>query len=117
VIIEDEKTKDVCVNSDKQPLVAKRIGARYEVTFNNIAISLQPKLYKYLNKLYNADSPHGWLDKNFLDRGNNQVKYIYKLRKALEKIDSARVESDGAGRYRLVLESGKRFSEGVEVAG
>ena len=63
----------------KPPLLAKKIGQRYEVTIAGYTLSLQERLYKYLQKLFNADHPDGWMDKNHLDSGFNQVKYIYRL--------------------------------------
>jgi len=111
------KTDDAKPIENKRPLRAKKIGARYEVIINDTTIYLQPRLYTYLHKLYNADHPDGWLNKSFLDSGNNQVKYIYKLRQALKQIDGARLESDGAGRYRLLLTSFKRPPQGIEATG
>ncbi|MCP4582249.1 MAG: DEAD/DEAH box helicase [candidate division Zixibacteria bacterium] len=117
IVSVEAKSKKTSINPDKPSLKAKKKGARYEVVINDATINLQPRLYKYLNKLWNADGPDGWLDKNFLDTGNNQVKYIYKLRKALEPANGVCLECDGAGRYRLVLEFGKRPAQGVEVTG
>jgi helicase len=85
----------------KPPLEVRKTGQRYEVTIAGRAIMLQPRLYKYLQKLYNADHPDGWVDKIHLESGPNQVKYIYLLRKELEPILGLEIEADGAGRYRL----------------
>jgi hypothetical protein len=85
------------------------------VIIGETAIYLQPRLYAYLHKLYNADHPEGWLDKSFLDSGNNQVKYIYKLRQALKPVDGASLECDGAGRYRLILVSLKQPPQSIQV--
>jgi helicase len=87
----------------RPPLLSKKIGERYEVIINGSAISLQPRLYSYFVKLYNCDHPDGWLDKNFLDSGINQVKYLYLLKNTLAGIPGVNLESDGAGRYRIVL--------------
>jgi replicative superfamily II helicase len=84
-------------------LLARKIGERYEVILDGITIKLQPRLFGYLSKLYNCDHPDGWLDKNFLDSGINQVKYIYCLKNALSAIPGATIEGDSAGRYRLIL--------------
>jgi hypothetical protein len=75
---------------------------------------LQPKLYAYFQQLRNAMSADSWVDKNMLDTGLNQVKYIYKLRKALEPVEGAMIESDGAGRYRLRLEAIGLVAESVQ---
>ena len=87
----------------KTAVQTKKNGSRYMVTINNVAVSLQPRLYSYFHKLYNAGHPDGWLDKAFLDNGTNQNKYIYKLRKELKPVPGTAIESDGAGRYRLVI--------------
>lgn len=98
-------------------LRARKAGSRYEVEIGGMKVLLQPKLYSYLFKLYNADKLEGWLDKSFLDHGSNQVKYIYKLKKALESVPGVAVESDGSGRYRLVLpgDTGK-LRKGIDVS-
>jgi len=94
----------------RPPLIARKIGQRFEVVINGVAIKLQPRLFAYFSKLYNCHHPEGWLDKNFLDNGINQIKYIYCLKSALSSVPGALIESDGAGRYRLVL------SESVDKA-
>ncbi len=96
----DDKSKGM---PHKETIRSKKNGTRYTFTINDATISLQPRLYSYFHKLYNADNPDGWLDKRFLDNGNNQVKYIYKLRKELKPVPGVAIESDGAGRYRLVI--------------
>lgn len=94
---------------DRPPVSPRRInlnavrrGNRFEITFGSSKISLQPKLFGYLQKLANCENPDGWIDKNSLDSGLNQVKYIYQLKKALAPIPTLSIESDRAGRYRLI---------------
>ncbi len=89
-------------SSRKLKFTAVRKGKLYEVTFDSGTVLLQPRLFAYLQKLVNCENPGGWLDKNSLDTGLNQVKYIYRLKKALEGIRSVAIESDRAGRYRIV---------------
>jgi hypothetical protein len=111
------------MGNPQQPLTAKampalqskRIGQRYEVIIAGHILNLQPRLYKYLHKLYNADHPEGWVDKNLLDSGLNQVKYIYKLRKELEIIEGLEIETDGAGRYRLIPRDFSSIPQSVDV--
>ena len=102
IITTTDNPQQPSIAKTKPPLLSKRIGQRYEVAIAGHIINLQPRLYKYLHKLYNADHPEGWVDKNLLDSGLNQVKYIYKLRKELEIIEGIEIETDGAGRYRMI---------------
>ncbi|MCD6162742.1 MAG: DEAD/DEAH box helicase [candidate division Zixibacteria bacterium] len=107
----NDKPDDITAATEKQPLAVKKNGSRYELTINGSMVSLQPRLYSYFHKLYNADNPEGWLDKNFLDAGVNQVKYIYKLKKALKGITGIVIEGDGGGRYRLMMEKISRLEK------
>jgi helicase len=97
----DNQSENTVARSGKPQLRVKRNGGRYELSLNGVNIFLQPRLYAYFLKLYNADHPEGWLDKSCLDSGINQVKYIYRLRKALSVIPGIVIESDRAGRYRI----------------
>ncbi len=69
------------------------------------SVYLQPKLYSYFQKLWWAScSGKPWVNKESLEPGINQPKYISKLRKSFyEKDIKARIESDGNGSYRLLL--------------
>jgi helicase len=99
----ESRDKDNRRAAIRKPLLAKKVGERFEVVINGFTIKLQPRLFAYLSKLYNCDHPEGWLDKSFLDSGTNQIKYIYCLKNALSSVPGALIESDGAGRYRLIL--------------
>ena len=94
----------------------ERVGSRYRVHLNKVAVDLQGRLYQYFNKLYNAPGADGWLDKNLLDSGSNQVKYIYKLRKALKGVPGLTIEGDRMGRYRLILSASDRVDSAGEIA-
>jgi len=89
-------------SSRKMNFSAVRRGNLYEVTFDSGKVMLQPRLFAYLQKLINSENPDGWLDKSSLDTGLNQVKYMYRLKKVLAAVPSVAIESDRAGRYRIV---------------
>ena len=109
-----ETSSEKSTANDRAPIKARRCGNNYEVTIDGTSIQLQTKLYAYFQKLYNASSSDGWVDKNRLDNGLNQVKYIYKLRKALEPVAGLMIESDSAGRYRLILKVAGTVPESVQ---
>jgi len=114
VVESGSSTQQPASISIRQPLKAEKVGRKYTVCFKGTAFMLQPRLYQYLMRLHNAAHPDGWLDKNQLDRGANQVKYIYKLRQALKDFPELAIEGDGAGRYRLKLSPADRVeSTGV----
>jgi helicase len=98
-----QKSDEMNFKVKRPPLIAKKSGERFEVLINGIMVSLQPRQYSYLCKLYNCDHQDGWLDKNYLDCGDNQVKYFHTLKKALAHVSGLTLESDGAGKYRLLL--------------
>jgi len=100
-----EGKSDAPENFRRHAVSARRFGRRYLIHLNNQVVSLQPRLFAYFQRLSNCDRPGGWLDKNMLDRGTNQVRYIYKLRQALQNVPGISVQGDGAGRYRLVIEA------------
>jgi helicase len=95
----------------RPPLLAKKVNGRFEVVINGVKVSFQPRLYSYFLKLYNCDHPEGWVDKSFLDKGTNQVKYIYRLKQILAGVPGLKLESDKSGRYRFIL------AHGVDNAG
>ena len=79
-----------------------------ELRIEGKSIMLKPKLYSYFQKLiWGVKSGNPWVSKENLEPGVNQPKYITKLRKVLkEKNIDAKIISDGAGRYRLLLPEG-----------
>src|SRR4030067_3831858 len=58
-------------------------------------------LLKLVEAVYSK--PEGWIHKLDLDEGDNQAKYIYRLRKELSLKEEEVIENNGAGRYRLNL--------------
>ncbi len=98
--------------SCRPPLRAIRDGVNYVVELDERPVILQPRLFKYFQQLYYNDN--NWLHKNSLDSGLNQVKYIYKLRKAIEHLGNISIESDNAGNYRLVIGRSKSLAKTVK---
>ena len=76
-----------------------------EVIIAGRSIFLQPKLYSYLLKLWwGYKSGKQWVNKDSLEPGFNQARYIFKLRRSLREYEGAlEIVSDGAGSYRLIL--------------
>jgi helicase len=76
-----------------------------EVIIDGHSIFLQPRLYGYLQKIwwaYNSKSP--WVNKDALDSGLNQAKYISKLRGILLENDTdLEIVSNGRGSYGLKI--------------
>jgi len=74
-----------------------------EVTIDGQSLFLQPRLYSYIQRLYNAYLDKTlWVHKDHLDIGVNQARYISKLRRILS--DSGielEIESNGRGSYAL----------------
>ena len=62
-------------------------------------------LYRYFQKLrWAAISGIGWIYKEKLGPGDNQAKYISKIRKILKVNDiDMKIVSDGVGSYRILL--------------
>ncbi|EQB63839.1 MAG: hypothetical protein RBG1_1C00001G1418 [candidate division Zixibacteria bacterium RBG-1] len=78
---------------------------RWKVVLNQIQHVLSYCSFKYLLKLVEAvySKPEGWIHKLDLDEGDNQAKYIYRLRKELSLKAEEVIENNGAGSYRLNL--------------
>lgn len=78
---------------------------RWKVELNQIMFALSHQSFKYLLKLVGAvyTKPEGWIHKLDLEEGDNQAKYIYRLRKELKLKVGDLIENNGAGSYRLNL--------------
>jgi len=76
---------------------------RAEVVIASKSVFLQERLRAYFQKLwqgYSCGKP--WVQKELLDRGENQAKYISKLRKLLRDADTpVEIISDSRGGYAL----------------
>jgi len=78
---------------------------RWKVVLNQTVSALSYCSFKYLLKLIQAvhTKPEGWIHKLDLEEGDNQAKYIYRLRKELSLKAGEMLENNGAGSYRLNL--------------
>jgi hypothetical protein len=83
-----------------------------EVLILGKSVYLQPTLYGYFQKLWwNQLSGSAWISKNKLGPGDNQAKYISKIRNILKKKDvDIKIISDGAGSYKILLPDAKNDS-------
>ncbi|MCJ7459343.1 MAG: DEAD/DEAH box helicase [candidate division Zixibacteria bacterium] len=81
------------------------IKGRYTVFIDNRKIFLSHKSFKYLFKLIWATfkKEGGWIHKLDLEEGENQGKYIYRLKKELSLSDRKLIENNRIGCYRLNL--------------
>ncbi|MDH4222192.1 MAG: helicase-related protein, partial [candidate division Zixibacteria bacterium] len=81
------------------------IKGKYTVIINGRRILLSCKSFKYLFKLvwaiYNKEG--GWIHKLDLEEGENQGKYIYRLKKELSDSEKLLIENNRVGCYRLNL--------------
>jgi hypothetical protein len=80
-------------------------GALREIKISGKLIYLQPQLYAYFQKLWWAyNSEDKWIAKENLGPGNNQAKYISKIRSVLKDNNAdVKIVSDGRGAYSLIL--------------
>jgi hypothetical protein len=76
---------------------------RAEVVIASKSIFLQERLRAYFQKLWQSYSCGKlWVQKELLDRGENQAKYISKLRRLLRDADApVEIVSDSRGSYAL----------------
>ncbi|HVP36522.1 MAG TPA: helicase-related protein, partial [Terriglobales bacterium] len=85
------------------------IKGKYVIFMNKIKILLSHKSFKYLFKLawaaFNREG--GWIHKLDLEEGENQGKYIYRLKKELSLTDGKLIENNRIGSYRLNLNKDK----------
>ncbi|MDP3024491.1 MAG: DEAD/DEAH box helicase [candidate division Zixibacteria bacterium] len=85
------------------------IKGRYTIFIDNRKIFLSHKSFKYLFKLAWAafKKEGGWIHKLDLEEGENQGKYIYRLKKELSLADGKLIENNRIGCYRLNLKKEK----------
>jgi helicase len=90
-------------------LDGRMIKGKYEIILNDERILLCLKSFKYLFKLAWAvfKKEGGWIHKLDLEEGENQGKYIYRLKKELSLTDGKLIENNRIGCYRLNLKKEK----------
>jgi hypothetical protein len=72
-------------------------------------VTLRLKSFKYLLALATARilTRDGWIAKSEIESGENQIKYLYQLRRELAQAGpngaTSLIENDGNGHYRLTL--------------
>lgn len=84
-------------------------GERRVVSWGTQRAALTPKCFKFLSKLAVAAvaEPGRWVRKDELERGDNQARYLYRLRGELEMQFGALPdlwENNRRGAYRLTLD-------------
>ncbi len=82
--------------------------ARIAVELAGRPLTLRLKSFKYLLALATARylTRDGWIAKTDIEAGENQIKYLYQLRRELSQAGHTAdnlIENDGNGRYRLTL--------------
>jgi helicase len=101
--IKDAKTDEISLVIDGSPVKDK-----FLVLVNGRKVILPAKSFKYLVKLTWAafKNEDGWIHKNDLEPGDNQTRYVYRLRKqikpSLEPGQSV-IENNRLGSYRLSI--------------
>ena len=85
------------------------VKGKYTVFIDMKKIFLSHKSFKYLFKLAWAafKKEGGWIHKLDLEEGENQGKYIYRLKKELSLSDGKLIENNRIGCYRLNLKKEK----------
>ena len=83
-------------------------GERREVRWGPSTAALTPKCFKFLSKLAVAAAadPGRWVRRDELERGENQARYLYRLKGELEAQCGELPllwENNRRGAYRLVL--------------
>lgn len=86
-----------------------RKGERREIRWGGRRIALTPKCFKFLAKLAvaRAAQPNRWVTRDELERGENQARYLHRLKGELESqcADIPTLwENNRRGGYRLQLE-------------
>ncbi len=89
-------------------LLGTRCGERLEIRWGKQQIYLTPKCFKFLAKLGVAAAvePDRWVRRDELERGENQARYLYRLKYEMESqcIDLPVLwENNRKGAYRLTL--------------
>ncbi len=111
--LQDEDSGSGVGSASRAPKITLRLTAtmirdRYRVVFRDRPILLTAKSFKYLMKLAAQRSldGRGWLDKEELEPGFNQARYLYNLRKELGGTSvhgRELIENDRQGKYRISL--------------
>jgi helicase len=85
------------------------IKGKYAVLIDKKKLLLSHKSFKYLFKLACSvfKKEGGWIHKLDLEEGENQGKYIYRLKKELSLSDGKLIENNRIGYYRLNLKKEK----------
>jgi len=83
-------------------------GGRMSIELAGRPLTLRLKSFKYLLALATARclSRDGWIAKADIEAGENQIKYLYQLRRELAAaghLSGNLIENDGNGHYRLTL--------------
>ena len=93
-------------------LLGTAVGERRAVRWGEKEAALTPKCFKFLAKLAvtAAVAPERWIARNELERGENQARYLYRLKGELEsqcgELPSL-WENNRRGAYRLTLPPGR----------
>lgn len=83
--------------------------ARMSIELAGRPVTLRLKSFKYLLALATARilTRDGWIAKSEIESGENQIKYLYQLRRELAQAGpngaTSLIENDGNGHYRLTL--------------
>ena len=82
--------------------------ARMAIELAGRPLTLRLKSFKYLLALAAARylTRDGWIAKTEIESGENQIKYLYQLRRELSQAGHTAenlIENDGNGRYRLTM--------------
>jgi len=85
------------------------VKGKYTVIINSRRLLLSHKSFRYLFKLAWAvfKKEDGWIHKLDLEEGDNQGKYIYRLKKELSPSETSLIENNRIGSYRLNLKKEK----------
>ena len=89
-------------------LVGTSSGERREVRWGDARARLTPKCFKFLVKLAvaRAGAPTRWVQRDELERGENQARYLYRLKGELEAQCGELPplwENNRRGGYRLIV--------------
>lgn len=90
-------------------LSGSQFHARMSIELAGRPVTLRLKSFKYLLALATARilTRDGWIAKSEIESGENQIKYLYQLRRELTQAGSngatSLIENDGNGHYRLTL--------------
>jgi predicted thioesterase len=98
--------KDMSVSMRGLRIEGKAVKNRFLVEVNGRKLLLTHKLHEYLLKLVRAlhRKEGGWINKFDLERGDNQSRYLWRLKKALEPYfpeGSLIIDNNRMGGYRL----------------